>query len=116
MSPKSDVPHCLLIQKYALNILKYTEAMTEKQFCNSSITYDACILNFITIGEQAKSLSVKFQEKHPQIAFRKIIGLRNIAAHSYEGLEPFRLYMSICNDVPILYEQISKIIKLNDFD
>lgn len=116
MSHKSDLPHCLLIQKYAGNILEYTKGISKEDFENNSLVYDACILNFINIGEQVKSLSEGFKELHPEIPYRKITGLRNIAAHSYEGLEPIRLYRAIREDVPPLYEQISSILKSHNFD
>ncbi len=91
MNTKSDAPYGLLLQKYVSNILKYTKDMSEEEFINSGVTYDACILNFINIGEQAKSLSEDFKTKYPELPYRKIIGLRNIAAHSYEGLKAFTL-------------------------
>lgn len=116
MSPKSDLPHCLLIQKYARNILEYTKGISREDFNESGLIYDACILNFINIGEQVKSLSDGFKKAHGDIPYRKIIGLRNIAAHTYEGLEPFRLYQAIREDIPPLCEQISRIIKSGDFD
>lgn len=113
---KSDKPYCLLIQKYTFNILEYTEGMSENEFVESSLVYDACVLNFINIGEQMKSLSEDFKERHPEIPYRKIIGLRNIAAHSYEGLEAFRLFIVIQENIPSLHKQISAIIKSSYFD
>ena len=110
VNPKSDLPYCLLIQKYTQNILDYTKGMTEKDFCTSSITYDACILNFINIGEQVKSLSNEFKDRYDHIPYKKIIGLRNIAAHSYEGLEAFRLFAVIKEDIPVFLDQFSRII------
>ncbi|QCX02229.1 DUF86 domain-containing protein [Aggregatimonas sangjinii] len=90
--------------------------MSGKEFADSNVTYDACILNFINIGEQVKSLTETFLEKHHHIPFRKIIGLRNLTAHSYEGLEPLLLFQSVQNDIPVLLDQISEIIKLEKFD
>ena len=115
MKLKSDKPHCLLLEKYITNILTYTKDMSEQEFTNSSVTYDACILNFINIGEQAKSLSEEFKTKHSELPYRKIIGLRNIAAHSYEGLEAIRLYKVIKEDLPTLHKEISKIIQSANF-
>jgi len=115
VSPKSDLPHCLLIQKYAGNILAYTEGISEEEFDNSNLIYDACVLNFINIGEQVRSLSEGFKELHSDIPYRKIIGLRNIAAHTYEGLESFRLYGAIREDIPRLYDEISVILNSSDF-
>jgi uncharacterized protein with HEPN domain len=35
------------------------------------------------IGEAANHVSTAFQEAHPEIAWAKIIGMRNILAHDY---------------------------------
>jgi len=113
---KSDLPNCILIQKYTSNILQYTKGMSEQDFSDSTVTYDACVLNFINIGEQVKTLSEDFKKRYPQIPYRNIIGLRNVAAHSYEGLEPFRLFKAIHDDIPLLYEQISSILNSGDFE
>lgn len=87
-----------------------------EEFCNNQIVYDACVLNFINIGEQTKSLSEKFQNNHPEIPYKKIIGLRNIAADSYEGLEPFRLFKVIEDDVPALFSQFSEILESGELE
>lgn len=113
---KSNKPYCLLIQKYTANILEYTDGLSEREFVESSLVYDAYILNFINIGEQMKSLSEAFKKQYPDIQYREIIGLRNIAAHSYEGLEAFRLFKVIREHIPSLQKQISAIIKSAHFD
>lgn len=73
--------------------------------------YDACILNFINIGEVSKEISTELKSKYPEIPLRKIIGLRNIAAHNYEGIEAFRLYKIVTEIVPPFKNQISEILK-----
>lgn len=75
------------------------------------MVYDACVLNFINIGEISKEISKKLKSKHPEIPFRKIIGLRNIAAHNYEGIEAFRLYQIVTEIFPPFKDQISEILK-----
>lgn len=116
MKSKSDLPHCLLIQKYIRNVLEYTKGIGEEEFCKSQLIYDACILNFINIGEQVKMLSMEFKSKFQEIPYKKIIGLRNIAAHSYEGLEAFRLFSVIKEDLPHLLKQFTEIINSKTLD
>ena len=113
---KSDKPYRLLIQKYTANILEYTNGISEQEFVESSLVYDARISNFMNIGEQMKSLSQSFVKRYPKISYRKIIGLRNIAAHSYEGLEAFRLFKVVDQNIPSIHEQISTILKSSHFD
>lgn len=76
------MPYCLLIQKYTEKILRYTAPISKDKFVQQGEIYDACLLNLIHIAEAIKSLSKKFTEENPAIPYRKIIGLRNIAAHN----------------------------------
>jgi uncharacterized protein with HEPN domain len=39
------------------------------------------------IEEAANHVSAAFQEAHPEIAWAKIIGMRNILAHDYRGTQ-----------------------------
>lgn len=112
---KSDKPYCLLTQKYTANILEYTNGVSEAEFIDSSLIYDACVLNFINIGEQMKSLSKDFKLKYPIIQYREIIDFRNIAADSYKGLEAFRLFKVILENILLLHKQISSILKSYSF-
>jgi len=44
------------------------------------------------IGEAARRVSTTFQEQHPEIPWRNIIGQRNILAHDYGQIDHDRLY------------------------
>lgn len=111
MPVKKDLPYIILISKYVAKILAFTKDVTLKEFTNSELIYDACILNIINIAESLKLTSEKFKANNPEIDYRKIIGLRNIAAHSYEGIQPFQLYKIINENIPVLQKQILKILE-----
>ena len=111
MSIKQDKPHLLFIEKYLGKLETYTKDLSLEEFKENEMTYDACVLNFINLAESLKKLSEDFQNNHPQIPFRKIIGLRNIAAHTYEGLDPNILFDTIQNSIPPLKIEILKILE-----
>lgn len=108
---KTDIVLLELLIKYSEKILRYSDGITCEEFTSSEMIYDACVLNFINIGEVCKEISAELKSKHPEIPFRKIIGLRNIAAHNYEGIEAFRLYQIVTEIVPPFKNQISEILK-----
>ena len=108
---KTDVTLLELLLKYSERILKYSDGITLEEFTSSEMIYDACLMNFINIGEVCKEISQELKLKHPEIPFRKIIGLRNIAAHNYEGIEAFRLYQIVTEIIPPFKNQISEILK-----
>lgn len=109
--PKTDIVLLKLLIKYAERIIKYSAGLTLEEFARSEMVYDACVMNFINIGRVCKEISEELKLKYPEIPFRKIIGLRNIAAHDYEGIEAYRLYQIVTKIIPPFKDQISEILK-----
>lgn len=108
---KTDSALLKLLLKYSERISKYSQGLTLEEFSHNEMIYDACIMNFINIGKVCKEVSQELKLKHPEIPFRKIIGLRNIAAHNYEGIEAYRLYQIVTEIIPPFQNQISEILK-----
>lgn len=50
------------------------------------------------IGEAARRVSEEFQRAHPEIAWRKMIGLRNVLAHEYGRIDHRRLFLAVTED------------------
>ena len=50
------------------------------------------------VGEAARRVSEDFQRAHPEIAWRKIIGLRNVLAHEYGSVDHRRLFLAATQD------------------
>lgn len=58
-----------------------------------------CSFALIQIGEYANSLSVRFVNTHPEIPWRRIVGMRNQLTHSYgESSVPF-IWQTISTDI-----------------
>jgi len=53
---------------------------------------DSVAMQFLVLGEAANKLSEDLKSEHPEIAWRKIVGLRHLIAHEYEKLDPDRLW------------------------
>ncbi len=45
------------------------------------------IRNFEIIGEAAKNIPAEVTEKYPDVPWKKMIGLRNLIAHHYFGID-----------------------------
>lgn len=68
------------------------------------------MMNFIVIGEQVGKLSEEIKSKNNQINWAKISSLRNILAHHYFGINVDIVWQIICTDLPVLKDDLNKII------
>lgn len=111
MPNKQDLPHLINISKYLEKMLRFSNNLSLEEFSKNELVFDACVLNFINLAEAFKLLSENFKLKYTSIPFNKITGMRNIAAHGYEGLDPRILYDTIKNELPWLAAEINRILK-----
>lgn len=59
------------------------------------------------LGEAARGISAELRERHDEIAWRAIIGLRNVVAHGYFGVDVERVWMTVERNIPALKAQIT---------
>jgi len=62
------------------------------------------------LGEAARRISEDFQQKHPDIDWRKIIGLRNVIAHQYDHVEPDLIWEFVTSDLLGLDQKIQRLL------
>lgn len=91
-------------------VLTFTDGYTYKKFCGDAKTVDAVIRNLEIIGEAAKHIPKKLREKYPDIDWQAMVGLRNIIAHEYFGVDLDIIWKTIKKKLPELKKQLEKVI------
>ena len=86
----------------------------------SEISYDEYVADRFTrygfermveiIGEACGKISKEFQQIHSGILWTEITGMRNKLAHDYFGIDYKMLWDTIHDDIPVLGEQIEKLL------
>ena len=109
MANKEPLKNILL---HAERIQEYFKLVKDfKTFENNNEKIEAIVFNYIQIGENANKLSSEFIENHPDLKIYKVIGLRNQMTHDYQGISIKIVYDITLKDLPILIQQIKKILK-----
>ena len=92
-------------------IEKYTKDLPLKKLKGDTLVVDAVVRNLEIIGEAVKNIPSRLKEKHPDIEWKKISGLRDILAHEYFGIDLEILWDIIKNKLPDLKKEISRLSK-----
>lgn len=71
---------------------------------------DALAWNFTILGEAAAKLPEEFRTGHPEIIWRRPIGLRNRVMHGYWSIDVDILVTTARNDLPELGRQLDVLL------
>ncbi|MEO6539421.1 MAG: DUF86 domain-containing protein [Ferruginibacter sp.] len=102
------------IQEAAQKILSYTSGMSFDNFINDDKTVDAVVRNFEIIGEAANRVPEEFKLNHPEMEWRRMVGLRNRIIHEYFGVDYATVWKIKEENVPALADYIQHA--LNDLN
>ena len=94
-------------------IEKYTKGFTLAKLNKNPLVLDGVVRNLEIIGEAVKNIPPQVKEKHPEIEWRKIAGLRDILAHEYFGVDVEVIWDIVENKLPDLKVQVKHILKMN---
>jgi uncharacterized protein with HEPN domain len=99
------------IEKSCAKIVLYTAELTRDEVFVDEMRFDAILRNLHIIGEAVKNLPQDWRQKHPDIPWRAIAGLRDFVAHAYFALDLEILWSAIKDEVPALLQRVQEILK-----
>ncbi|OYT54433.1 MAG: hypothetical protein B6U72_02615 [Candidatus Altiarchaeales archaeon ex4484_2] len=91
-------------------IRAYTKNMDYNQFHQNNMAVDAVLRNLEVIGEAAKNIPDPIKEKHPNIPWKKMVGLRNIAIHEYFGIDLTIIWEITTKNLPETKPEIEEML------
>ena len=91
------------IQRFSSDLSSWQDLKNDEE------TFDACLMNFVIIGESVLRLDANFIETINQIEGHKIRGFRNLIAHDYFGIDIEEVWDILQNKIPELKQFISKL-------
>ena len=80
------------------------------QFRDDWTRQDAIMRQIEIIGEASRNVSLEFQERHREIPWSPMIGMRNKIAHDYGTVDIQEIWRTATRDIPQLKQAMAKLI------
>jgi len=88
----------------------YTGGVPKEKYLDDGLLQDGVVRQLEIIGEASNGLSEKFKEKHSEIPWGQILGLRNRIVHAYFEINLEITWDIVQGDVPELKQQLERIL------
>lgn len=98
------------IEAACRKVIEFAAESGRDEVFRDAMRFDAILFNLHVIGEAVKKLPAELRERHPEIAWREIAGLRDVVAHTYFALDLDILWSAIIDEVPTLLNRIRGVI------
>lgn len=107
---KDEKLYLIQMLERAERIFAYTHGGRE-DFLRDVKTQDAVLRSFEIMGEAAKRVSPSFQDRAPEIPWRRLAGFRDVLIHQYEGVDLEEVWKRIEIDLPPLARALRKLLE-----
>ena len=91
-------------------IQEFVAGTTRDQFLDDFKTQCAVVQQIIVLGEAAKRLSAEFRQRHPQIPWEEIAGMRDRCVHGYDDIKLDLVWEVTREHAPKLAAYLEKIV------
>ena len=91
-------------------IQRYVAGRPREVFEHDEQAFDAVLKNLEIIGEASKRFPASFRDRHSEIQWREIGGLRDIVVHEYFGLDLDIVWDVVAKRVPDLLVRLRTLV------
>ena len=90
---------------------EYLQDVDEEKFKNTRLIQDGVIRQIEIIGEAVRNVSKDIRKTYPEIPWQDIAGMRDKLIHGYFGVDIEKVWDTAREDLPVLREQVTGVLK-----
>lgn len=87
-------------------VMEHTNNLSAEQFSKDEVLLDSVMFRLVQIAENALKLTQIFRQRHDEVDWQAIIGMRNRIVHDYGRVDLSVIYQTVRVDLPKLREQL----------
>ena len=91
-------------------IRSYLEGVVLDEFLRDTKLQDSVIRRLEIIGEAAGRISAQFRDKHPEILWNKMRGMRNWMIHHYDDVDLYIVWNTVQDNILQLLELLEPLV------
>lgn len=97
----------------AKEALSFIQSKTREDLHNERQLLLALVRCIEVIGEAASKVSPEFQNRHKDLPWKAMVGMRNRLIHGYFDIDADRVWDTVNNELPPLTEKLETILPEN---
>ena len=102
---------CLVEILDAIRKIKRYAGNGYSAFLTNQMAQDAIVRNIEIMGEASRALTPTFKDAHPEIPWRKIIGMRNVLIHEYFRTDLEAVWAVVEKDLDSLEAALGQLLQ-----
>lgn len=96
--------------KYCRELLDFVEGLGYQQYLADTRTLRATSFNLEHIGEAASKVPKEVRDRHPEVNWNQMIGLRHVIVHAYYDIEFDKLWEIMKDEIPELAKRLVPLL------